>query len=97
MRCLYQKINIGSYKSDKSILNTFEIIITSFQILNKLKKVRYFQKIFLVANINIKIVFEIFFFIFSNININFTQKKLIWKIYSITKVLFIIKKILIIN
>lgn len=38
-------------------------------------------------------IFKRFFFIFCNINISFINKKLIWKIYNIEKILFIIKKV----
>ena len=60
------------------------MVITAFQILNKLDCFRFFQKIFLLVNISIEVVLSMFFLIFSNANIQFAKKELTWKIY-ITK------------
>lgn len=53
------------------------MVITSFQIKDKFKKANFFPKTFLIANISIKVVLKIFFFIFNNANIFFANKKLI--------------------
>ena len=50
-------------------LKIFEIFLASFQIKDKLEKTKYFQKTFLLANFNIKMILELFFFIFNNANI----------------------------
>lgn len=42
-------------------------------------------------------ILEIFFLIFSNINIQFVEKKLVWRSYTITKILPIIKKVQLID
>lgn len=53
----------------------FEIVLASFQEKNKLKKGWFFQKIFLLANTGMKVIFENLFSTFSNVNIQFTKKK----------------------
>lgn len=45
----------------------------------------------------IEVILEIFFLKFSNTNILFREKKLIWRFYIINKALSIIKQIQIIN
>lgn len=57
-----QKINSFTFK-------IFEIVLTSFQINNKLEKSRFFQNFF----DDVKVVLEILFFIFSNANIQFEE------------------------
>lgn len=53
------------------------MLITSFQVKDKLKKACFFQETFLITNSSIKMILKIFFLIFSNINIRFAGKKFI--------------------
>lgn len=53
--------NIKAQKIEDSTFNTFEMIFASFQIEDKLKKVRVFQKIFLFTNFNMEVVLEMLF------------------------------------
>lgn len=62
-------INIGAQKIDGSTFETFRIVLTSFQIENKLERARFLQKTLLLADITVEMVLEMFFLIFSNINI----------------------------
>ena len=55
--------NIKVQKIDSFILKTFEIVLASFEIKDKLEKARF---LFLLADFNIKIVLKMLFFIFSN-------------------------------
>ena len=55
----------------------FEIIIINFLLQDIIGKVKLFKKTFLLINISINIIMEISFFIFLNINIQFTKKKII--------------------
>lgn len=61
--------NIAVQKINGSTLEIFEMVLPSFQIENKLDKIGFFQKIFLLIATSINIVLEIFFLIFSNVNI----------------------------
>ena len=58
-----RKININILKINKFYLDTFRIVITDFLIKNLQ------EKIFLLANIKIKMVLEMFFLTHNNINI----------------------------
>lgn len=57
------------------------MVIVSFQVVNNLNKICFFQEIFGLANINIDIVMKIFFFILNNINILFANKMLICRFH----------------
>lgn len=51
----------------------------------------------MVANTSIEMVFRMPFLIFSNVDVGFLDKKLIWKIYSVAETLLITKRVQIIN
>ena len=63
--------NVKVQKISISILETFEIILASFQVENTLVKARFFQEIFLSAYLSIEVVLEIPFLTFSNADIKF--------------------------
>ena len=70
------RTNIGAQKINGSTLETFGIVLASFQIEDKLEKARFFQKTFLLVNINAKVVLGIPFLIFSNADVQFVEKEL---------------------
>lgn len=70
-------INIKAEKINGSIFNIFGIILTSFQVENKLGRVCFFKEIFLLADMSMELALEMFFLTFSNTNIKFTKKILI--------------------
>ena len=72
-----KKINISMQKIDESYLNIFEIIIVYCLVKDTLRKVYFFQKLFLLANINLEIVLEIFFLSLNKGDIRFAEKKLV--------------------
>ena len=57
---------IGAQKIYSSFLKTFGMVIASFQVKDKLGRDWFFQETFLLANINIEIVFGMLFFTLSN-------------------------------
>lgn len=63
------RINVRTQNINSFSLEIFKMVLASFQIKNKLRKARFFQEIFLLAKINMKMIIEIFFFSFSNKNI----------------------------
>ena len=63
--------NVGMEKIDNSILKMFGMVLANFQIKEKLEKPWFFQKTFLLTDLNIKIVLRIPFLTFSNVNIKF--------------------------
>ena len=79
--------NVGAQKIDGSTFQTFEIVFASFQVEDKLGKARFFQEIFLLADISTEVVLGILFLTFSNADVQFKKKELIWRSYTIAKVL----------
>ena len=62
---------VWAQKIDCSIIKMFEIILTSFQIEDKIENNQFFQKTFLLANFSIKMILEIFFLTLNNSNFKF--------------------------
>ena len=79
--------DINAQKIDGSLLATYGIVIVAFQALDKLGRSWFFQKTFLLVDIKIKVVLGMLFLIFSNVNVQFAEKELTWRIY-ITKEAF---------
>ena len=71
-----QETNVGAQKIIGLLLEIFGIVIASFQIINKLSRICFFSKTFLLAVTNIKVVLGMSFFLFSNINIYFNKREL---------------------
>ena len=63
------RINFGAQKIDSSTLKTFGIVLVDFQIEDKLERARFFQKTFLLADINMEVVLSISFPILSNADV----------------------------
>lgn len=61
------------------------MIIILFQIDNKYKKSCFFQGTFLLADISIDITFRMSFLTLSNVEVNFNNRELKWRLYIDTK------------
>ena len=82
-----RRTDVGAQKIDGSHLDTFGIVIASFSLQDKLGKIRFFQKTFLVADIRIEVVLGMLFLTFSNANIWFAERELVWRTYSTAEAL----------
>ena len=60
------------------------MVIADCEVFEKLICSWFFQKTFLLANISMEVILGMLLLIFSNVNVQFAEKKLIWKTY-ITK------------
>lgn len=67
------KTSVRAPKVDGSSLKTYGILSAKFLIYDSIKKVRFFKKTFLLANITIEVVLGIPFFSLSNIDIKFAK------------------------
>lgn len=63
--------DIKVQKIDSITLDTSEEVITTLLVINKANQERFFEKIFLVVNVSLEVVFGIFFLTLSNANIDF--------------------------
>ena len=68
--------NVEAQKIDGSTLETFGMVLASFQMKDKLGRPQFFQETFLLADLSVKVVLEMPFLTLSNANIQFAQKKL---------------------
>ena len=64
-------IDIEAQKIDGTMLNTYGMVVIAFLMINKANQVRFFEEIFLEANICPKIVFRMIFFTLSSTNVDF--------------------------
>lgn len=85
--------NIGAQKIDGSTLQTFKMVLANFQIEDKLGQARFFQKSFLLAETTAQVMLSILFLTFSNTDVSFFKRELIWKFYTIDEVLPITKRV----
>ena len=70
------RTDIRAQKIDGSTFKTFGIVLASFQVEDKLEKIWYFRKTFLLADISTKVVLGISFLTLSNADVQFVEKKL---------------------
>lgn len=66
-----RKTNIKIEKIDCTTLKTYVMVVFMFFVLDKNDKERFFEKNFLLANMQLDIVFGSFFLTISNIYVNF--------------------------
>ena len=69
------------------MLDIYKIVVAAFLMTDKANWIRFFKKVFLVANISPKVVFGMLFLILSRVDIDFLDRKFCWGTY-ITKEAF---------
>ena len=89
--------NVGAQKIDDSILQTFGMVLASFQVEDKLGRVRFFQETILLADISVELVLGMPFLTPKNADVQFVKKKLTWRSYTNAKALPTTKRIELIN
>ena len=58
------------------MLNIYGIVVAAFSVTDKANQIRFFEKIFLMANISLEVVFGMLFLILNDANIDFLDWKL---------------------
>lgn len=69
VRLYIQKTNVGAEKIDGSTLKIYKIVLSIFFLKDKLEQVGFFEEIFLIANISMKIILKMPFFSLNNANV----------------------------
>ena len=82
-----RKTDVKTQKIDSTTLKTFRMVIAAFLVHDRARKVGFFEKTFLLADISMDVALEMPFFNLSNANIWFTYRKLYWRSYTIPKAL----------
>ena len=89
--------NVKVQKFDGSTLETFGIVLTSFQVEDKLERACFFQKTFLVINTSIEVIREILFLALSNAVVSFAQKEFTRRSFITSEALLTIKQVKVID
>ena len=71
-----RKTNVGVQKIDGTILKTYKIIVSTFSVLDKDSKERFFEENFLLAHVKLDIILKMLFLTMNNIDINFQAQDL---------------------
>ena len=71
-----QAINVGVQKIDGTTFETYKMVVAAFSVTDQANKVRFFEEIFLIANVSPDMVFKMFFLILSGAHIDFPKKEL---------------------
>ena len=79
--------DVGAQKIDGTMLNTFGMVVKSFSVTDKGNWVRFFEEIFLVANVSPEVVLGMLFLTLSIADVNFLGRELWWKTYTTKKTL----------
>ncbi len=74
--------NVGAQKIDDTILETYEMIVSTFSTSDKDDRDRFFKESFLLAEIKPDVVLGIPFLIMSNVDDDFQAQDLQWRSYT---------------
>ena len=91
------KTNVGAQKIDGSALKTFGMVITDFQVKDKVGRPRFFQKTFWVADTKFEVVLEMLFLKISNTDVAFGERTLTRKSYTTNKALSTTEQVQLVN
>ena len=79
---LIRLIDVGAQKIDSSTLDTHGMVVAAFSVVDKANRVRFFEEIFLVANISPEVVFGMPFLTLSGADVDFSGRELRWRTYT---------------
>ena len=68
--------DIEKYKIDGTMLDSYEIVVIAFLIMNKANQIRFFKKTFQEINVSLEVVFWIPFLMLNSANIDFLDWEL---------------------
>ena len=66
-----RKISVKAQKMDGTTLETYEIVVSTFFMLNKNGREKFFKESFLLSDVKPDVVIKIAFLTINNINVNF--------------------------
>ena len=71
-----QTTNVGAKKIDSITFETYGMVVAAFLVTDQADKVKFFEKIFLVANVSLDMIFRMPFLILSDADVKFQKRKL---------------------
>ena len=66
-----RKINVRAQKIDNTILKIYKMVVSTFSVLNKDNRKRFFEKSFLLANVKLDVGLEMLLLTINNTDIDF--------------------------
>ena len=69
-------IDIEVQKINDNTLNTYGIVVAAFWVTNKANQVKFCEKTFLIVNVSLEVILEIYFLSLSSANIEFLDREL---------------------
>lgn len=63
--------NVGIQKIDNLLLKTYGMIIVGFSLIDKLEQMRFFEEIFLLADISMIVFLRMLLLLLSHVNVDF--------------------------
>ena len=69
-------IDVGAQKIEDIILDTHEMVVVTFLVVDNVNRVWFLEKTFLMANISLKVVLAMLFFTLSGADIHFLGQEL---------------------
>ncbi len=88
-----QKTNIGAQKIDDTTLETYGMVVSSFSILDKDGRERFFEESFLLIHLKPDVMLRMPCLTLSNTDINFQARDLQWRSYTTGDVLSTTKQV----
>ena len=67
------------------MLDTYEMVVIAFSVVDKANPVKFFEETFMVANVSAEVVFEMLFLTLSDVDVDFSDRELCWRIYTTKK------------
>ncbi len=80
------KTNVGAQKIDLTTLETYKMVVSTFSVLDKDGRERFFEESFLLADVKLNVVLGTPFLTISNANVDF-QAQGLWRSYTTRDVL----------
>ena len=74
-------LDVRAQKIDGTMLDTYEIVIAALSVVDKANHAKFFKKTFLVANVSLEVVFEMFFLTLSGADVDFLDREFWWRTY----------------
>ena len=79
---LYQPTDVRAQKIDCTLLDTYEMVVTVFSVVDKANRVKLFEETFLVAHTSPEVVLEMLSLTPSGADVNFLGWELWWRTYT---------------
>ena len=69
------------------------MVVVAFSVTDQANRIKFFEEIFLVANVSLDVVLEMPFLTLSSTDVGFPKRKLWWRSYTIKKAFLTIKRV----